>query len=132
MTRLRHHLREQRWLALWLVGLALAMRIAVPAGYMPMFSGKTVAVALCSGYGPMQMAMPGTVSHPDKPGEHDKSAAPCGFSGLATPSLGGVDPIVLVLAIAFIIATAVITVPPRRVVPATYLRPPLRGPPITA
>ena len=110
------------------------MRIVVPAGYMPMFSGHSVMIELCSGYGPieMTMTMPGMANHPDKKGEHGKGEMPCGFSGLSTPSLAGADPILLATAIAFIIAAAFRPVPASRVVLPTYLRPPLRGPPITA
>ena len=134
MRSFRHHLLQRRWLASWLVGLALLMRMAVPAGYMPMFSGGTVTIELCSGHGPMRtaMAMPGMADHRDKKSEHGKGELPCGFSGLSTPSLAGATAILLALAIAFIIATVFLAVPPRRVALPTYLRPPLRGPPATA
>ena len=108
------------------------MRIAIPAGFMPMFSGNSVTIQLCSGYGPMTMAMPGMADHHDKQGEHGKQDVPCGFAGLAAPSLAGADPILLAIAIAFVIASGFLPIPPRRVALPFYLRPPLRGPPTTA
>ena len=122
---LRHH-----WLAFWLVGLALLMRIVVPAGYMPMFSGNAVTVALCSGYGPMKMAMPDMAGHHGKESERGKGETPCGFAGLTTPSLAGADPILLGLAIAFIISTIFLAASHGPVARPIYLRPPPRGPPI--
>lgn len=105
----------------------------MPAGYMPMFSGNVIMIELCSGYGPvkMTMAMPGMADHHDKNSEHGKSEMPCGFSGLSTPSLAGADPLLLVLAIAYIVATVFRSAPLTRVTLPTYLRPPLRGPPTT-
>ncbi|MGI4876585.1 MAG: DUF2946 family protein [Janthinobacterium lividum] len=140
MTAFRHHLLRRRLLALVLVALALLVRFAVPAGYMPVFSGNTVTIALCSGSGPMKLAMPGMSDHDSgdhdtgdhDTGEHGKGEMPCGFAGLAAPIVTGADPIVLALGVAFIVATVFRAVAPRpRALPA-YLRPPLRGPPSTA
>ena len=119
MTAFRHHLLRRRWLALVLVTLALLVRFAVPAGYMPVFSGNTVTIALCSGAGPMKMAMPGMAGMADHDsgnhdtGEHGKGEVPCGFAGLAAPFVAGTDPIVLTLAVAFIVATVLRAVAPR-------------------
>ncbi len=132
MQSLRHHLLQRRWPSVWLIGLALLMRIAVPAGYMPTFSGGSVAIELCSDYGPAGMTMHGMAGHHDQKGGHGKGETPCGFSGLSTPSLAGADPILLALAIAFIVATVFRAAPRRRIALPTYLRPPLRGPPTAA
>lgn len=108
------------------------MRIVVPAGYMPVFSASAVTFELCSGHGPMTMVMPGMGDHHDQKGGHDKSEMPCGFSALATPSLAGAAPILLALAIAFIVAIVSRSVARGRIAPPSYLRPPLRAPPATA
>ena len=111
------------------------MRVVVPAGYMPTFAGNAVTIALCSGYGPMKMSMPGTAGmagHQDKKSDHGKSDMPCGFTGLSMLSLAGTDPVLLALAVAFIVATTFLMVPPSPVVVPTFLRPPLRGPPTAA
>ncbi len=142
VTALRHRLLHHRWLTLGLIVLTLLVRFAVPVGYMPVFAGNTVTIALCSGSGPMTMAMTGVAAmtgpargdsaSDHDPGGHGKAEMPCGFAGLSAPFVAGADPVVLALAVAFIVATVFRAVAPRaRVVPAN-LRPPLRGPPATA
>ncbi|MEG3159095.1 hypothetical protein U1763_01135 [Sphingomonas sp. LB2R24] len=61
---------------------------------------------------------------------HGKMEMPCAFSGLSAQALASVDATLLVAAIAFVMAIGIR--PARRLVPAraSYLRPPLRGPPI--
>ena len=133
MHRCRRQLLRHPLLAAWLVGIALLLRIAVPVGFMPVVVGTTVTIEICSGTGPMKMAMaiPGPGDHRDQ-GSDRHSKAPCDFAGLANPALAGVDPILLVLAIAFVVATAFRMIPVRRPALPSYLRPPLRGPPATA
>jgi hypothetical protein len=69
----------------------------------------------------------------DHHGKHDSSGKndmPCGFAGHAPASLASADPVLLAIAIAFIIATAFRMPASRPVVRRFgYLRPPLRGPP---
>ena len=89
MHPLRRHLTLHRWAAAWLVAFALAVRLLVPAGYMPM-AGKA-GLEICAGQNAdlaAMAAMPGmaTVDHamPMKavdhgkamPGDHDHD---CGF-----------------------------------------------------
>jgi len=91
---LRRHLSLHRWPAAWLVAFALAVRLLVPAGYMPM--AGTAGLEICAGQNadlramaPMAglAAMPGmAMDHamPMKgmdhgkamPGDHDHD---CGF-----------------------------------------------------
>jgi len=90
---LRRHLKLRRWPAAWLVALALAVRLLVPAGYMPM-AGQA-GLEICAGQTmdmPAMAAMPGPESMhamsmhvmPMKsmdhgkhmPGDHDHD---CGF-----------------------------------------------------
>lgn len=115
-----------------LLALALLMKLAVPAGFMPTISDGRILVSVCSGTGPttMVMTIPG-VEHgkPDGDTRHDKAEQPCAFAGLSAPSLAAADPILLAAAILFVLilgtrpfAALVSTTPP-------HLRPPLRGPP---
>ena len=130
MTAWRRLIRRHRRLAGWLVLLALAVKLAVPAGFMLGNSADgSVVLELCSGFGPVQlgMAMPGMDHHQDKSDQHDKQVCP--FAGLSLPSLAGADPLVLAIAIAFIAAFALHFADTPRVVRFAYLRPPLRGPP---
>ncbi|MGI4732521.1 MAG: hypothetical protein ACRYFW_12355 [Janthinobacterium lividum] len=138
MRSLRHHLLRHRWLACWIVAAALLMRIVVPAGYMPMASGGAIAIALCPGDGPVPAAMamagmtdPHALGDHGR-GDHGKAGAPCDYSSLSAPSLGGADAILLALALAFVVAAALRRPAPRRLARLPYLRPPLRGPPAVA
>ncbi len=151
MSALRRLILSRPLLMGWLCVAALALKLLVPSGYMISGEGGRVAIILCSGVAP-SMAGPSTTgalnaASPDMVmgnhvmsghamPEHDPSAShgktemACAFSGLSAQALAGVDAILLVAAIAFVMAIGVR--PVRRLVRvrASYLRPPLRGPPI--
>ncbi|QCB44384.1 hypothetical protein E5673_11835 [Sphingomonas sp. PAMC26645] len=123
-------------MAAWVLACALVMKILVPAGFMPVVSGGRVTIEICGGIAPAQkvmapmmaMPMPGMAHHPGK-SDHQEREMPCAFSGLTAPSLAAVDPVLLAIAIAFIVGLVFRV---RTAVPITaraYLRPPLRGPP---
>lgn len=126
MSELRRYLRSRPWLAALVIAAALALRVLVPAGFMPTVADGRVTLTLCSGVAPAPMVrMPGMMHHEGG----DRAQSPCAFADLALPMSGGADPVLLVAALAFVMAVAV-----RRVVPLAprafaRLRPPLRGPP---
>ena len=129
MTETRKFLVRHHWLCALLLGAALLVKALVPAGFMPVVSNGVILVQLCSGQGPQTIA----IELPDKAGDHDehnKTEAPCAFTGLSSPTLAAVDALILAIAIAFILATA-FRLPPR-ITPhhGIYLRPPAIGPPI--
>lgn len=130
MTVFRLFLLRHRGLTAWLVAVALLMKMLVPTGYMVGTSVGSIMVELCSGYDPVKMIMHGGTHQPDKP-DHQGKETPCAFSGLGAPSLGGADPLLLALAVAFIMALA-FRIVPRRALPGApaHLRPPKRGPPL--
>ncbi len=111
----------------------MMMKVLVPAGFMPTVDHGQIVISICSGTGPMTMvmAMPG-MEH-GKPGEnqHSKSEQPCAFSGLSAPSLAAADPVLLAIAILFVMALALRPMVPSVVRQRPHLRPPLRGPPAT-
>lgn len=133
MASVRHLLIQHRALAIWLVTLTLFMKVLVPTGYMFGTAHGVVSVELCPAYdAPEPMVMPGGEHHSDK-GEHGKPEMPCAFAGLATPSLSGADPLLLAVAIAFIVRTGFrIAVETEPVGSRLHVRPPLRGPPQNA
>lgn len=133
MTSLRLLLLRHRAFAAWLVAAALLMKVLVPAGFMPVVSAGSITIELCSGYGPQKLtvAMPGMHHQQHKP-DHQGKEMPCGFSGLSAPSLAATDPLLLGVAIAFIIATIFLIATPNAVRTPAFLRPPLRGPPTRA
>jgi hypothetical protein len=134
MDRIRQYFKTRRSVAFLLIALALAMKLLVPAGYMLAPSSKFLTVLVCSGTNmdpvtikvPMAPAVPGT-------GDSDTAdKTVCAFSGLGLAGLAATDPDLLAAAILFILALGFLPVQPvLRAIPA-YLRPPLRGPPLTA
>jgi hypothetical protein len=74
---LRRHLSLYRWPAAWLVAFALAVRLLVPAGYMPM-AGQA-GLEICAGQTadmPAMVSMHGMEHGKAIPGDHDHD---CGF-----------------------------------------------------
>lgn len=139
MAGFRRLFLDHRTLSAWLIVCALAMKILVPAGFMPVVSGGTVTIQICGGTAPsmatmmakatvMAEVMPGMTHHQDK-GDHQGREMPCAFSGLSAPSLAAVDPLLLAIAIAFIVAMGFRRTSTTPVAAPAYLRPPLRGPP---
>jgi hypothetical protein len=134
MAALRRLFRVCPMLAALIVAAALAVRVLVPAGYMPTLDNGSVVIGICSGYGPKMMAV--TIPGLEQTGHHgdegDQARSPCAFADLALPMIGGADAIQLAEALLFILAVALlltVTLPPRA---ASWLRPPLRGPPLIA
>ncbi|MBD8617586.1 hypothetical protein IFT67_01470 [Sphingomonas sp. CFBP 13728] len=140
MAGFRRLFLDHGTLSAWLIVCALAMKILVPAGFMPVVSGGTVTIQICGGTAPTTMVtmiakatmmaktMPGMMHHQDK-GDHQSREMPCAFSGLSAPSLAAVDPLLLAIAIAFIVAMGFRRTSTTPVAAPAYLRPPLRGPP---
>lgn len=146
VTAIRSLFAQRQW-AVLICTAALMLKLLVPTGFMIGTVGGHVAIILCSGNGPAATAT--TTAHaaamtmPEhamaehakaghapghSEGEHGREM-PCAFAGLAAPALAAVDPIQLVLFIAFIMAIGLVTRAVPRLVSAPYLRPPLRGPP---
>ena len=113
---------------------ALVMKVLVPAGFMPVVSAGRVTIEICAGTAPAPMSMattmsmPGMAHHADKSG-HQGREMPCAFSGLTAPSLAAADPLLLAIAIAFIVALVFRVRAAIPVAARAYLRPHLRGPP---
>lgn len=135
MPPLRRLLRHPALAAL-VVAAALALRLLVPAGYMPVIDGGRVILAPCPGTAPAPSqarahAHGGTAhaGHEAPPPAPDKG---CAFADLALPAIGGADPIQIAALIAFLVATALVlqALPPRA--PVRRLHPPAQGPPILA
>ncbi len=133
MTPLRHYLRDRRHFAMAIILLTLLMRLLLPTGFMPEVSAGKITIALCTGHGPatIDLAMPGSSGHHDQ-GQTAKHDMPCPFASGSTHGLAGADPILLAIAIAFVMALCLRPVAVVRIADAPYLRPPLRGPPLTA
>ncbi|MFD1950750.1 DUF2946 family protein [Sphingomonas arantia] len=133
VSALRSLILAHRHIAVLICMAALALKLIVPAGYMVASQNGRVTITLCSGVAPAAMpAMHGDMADHEKPGDHGQTEMPCAFTALSAHALGGIDPIVLLAAIAFVMAAALrpVRTPVRAGTP--YLRPPQRGPPATA
>ncbi|MGI4877107.1 MAG: DUF2946 family protein [Janthinobacterium lividum] len=126
----------QRYLVALLCAATLLLKLLVPAGYMVGNENGRITIELCSGVAsrPMTMAMPGMhgdmIGH-GKSQDHGKAEMPCAFTALSAISLGAIDPIQLVALVAFVMAAGLLPVVLPAAVRPSYLRPPLRGPPLT-
>lgn len=133
VTSLRRLLLDHRTLALWLAALALAVRLLVPAGFMVGSVDGRPVLQLCSGYGPvapMAMAHGGHHGSGDhRESDHPATDMPCPYAGLAQAATTPVDPVLLVLAIAFAMALGVRATRWPALRDRAHLRPPMRGPP---
>ncbi len=111
-------------LALALGLAALALRLAVPAGFMPALDHGRYALAPCAGAGPMAGMHPG--------GADAQAGASCAFADLSLPAIGGTGAAAVAAAAVFAAIAAPFPAPlaPRRA--ALRLRPPLRAPPLPA
>jgi len=123
---------RHRALAAWPIAFALFLAVLVPAGFMPVASGNTIRIELCSGFGPEKMAvpMPGMHHRAGKHGHSGKDPMPCGFSGTSAPSMTIMEPVLLVAAIFFVAATLFRMSIGNVIGSPKFLRPPLRGPPV--
>lgn len=131
MKRIRTFMQRNLAVAALILALALAMKALVPAGYMVgSLSAKTLSVMVCDGQGNetvKQIAVGGKVDGPAE--DHSKAAKECPFTALSMHSLSAADPVLLALALAFILALGFVPISPIRVERRSFLTPPLRGPP---
>lgn len=131
MEVIRTFFRHRRALAALLVAATLCLKAAVPTGFMIGGDARTITVQICrdasGGALPQQMTIPVKQDTGDAHGKPAKGECP--YAALSMASLSGADPVLLALALAFIVAlgfAAICLAPPRR---EYHLRPPLRGPP---
>ncbi len=134
MQVFRAFVKRHRALASLLVALALCIKAVVPAGYMVESSAHMLTVTSCdaaTGHNvTKQIAIP--MKDGSGKGTAGQGKGDCAYSSLQGASMSGTDPVLLLLAIAFILILGFAPVysPVRR--PFFSLRPPLRGPPVPA
>ena len=116
--------RSHRGLAILLAIAVLWTKALMPAGYMIGTSTSSeITIQLCEG-GSRTLLLPGKSDHSGQ-----QAKADCPYAGAAIQGLTGAEPLLLALALAFIIALGF--APVRHVArkARSRLRPPLRGPP---
>lgn len=135
MSRLKALTRKHARLALVLVVFALAVKAFLPAGFMVSAAGErflTVTICADASGTPQQMRI-AIHDKDDIGGDRSESAdtgQPCAFSGLGHAALGGVDPILLAAALAFVLLAGFAPLRSPALRDIAFLRPPLRGPPL--
>ena len=134
VTSLRRLLFGHVPAACLLLMLTLCMKLVVPVGFMPQLTDGRVELVMCDGMAPVTpvVAMHGMHGHHHGHDGPTKPDAPCPFAGLAAPALGGADPIQLAIALADILVAGLVAATAIRLRAAGHVRPPLRGPPVTA
>lgn len=114
-------------LLLLLMAAALALRIAVPSGFMPVADEHGLRVEICTGSGPLTVEI-----DPGKTPQQEQQRDPCPFGLAAGPALT-LPPLPQLPA-----APLAHSPPPypglvaARLIAARALRPPARGPPVFA
>jgi hypothetical protein len=133
VTSFRRLVRKHRFAAAWLVLAALLMKVLVPTGFMPVVTGRLITIQFCSGFGPEKtmVAMPAMGDHKGSTDHSGKGDMPCGFGGHAPSAFSTVDPVLLLLAIAFVMTLGFLVVQVRALKRTVRLRPPPIGPPLT-
>jgi hypothetical protein len=128
VRKLRRPLIATPWIAWCVIALALLVRVAVPGGLMPANVGGILRLQICSGSLHQTVAVDIGL-HRKASGDPYSGDPPCPFSALSSPSLGGADPVLLALAVAFVFASALFFVLDLRPLAPVGLRPPARAPP---
>ena len=134
MTSLRAWILTHRNAAALLLALALIVKLLVPSGFMPAVTAdRTLTISVCTGYGPATttITLPGKGSEGTGHGEGDgvMKHDPCAYSSLNAPVLGAADPVLLIAALLFAFALALLPHAVPVVRGFERPRPPLRGPP---
>ena len=117
-----------------LLALVLAMRLAIPCGYMPVWSGGQLAILPCDGTGPIPASVSGTMAHHQHHHGKDKAAhrSICPYAAAAAQALPhsaiALAEVILLLGAALLLGRVFCFVERHRI----HERPPLRGPPAFA
>lgn len=130
MGIVRAYFLQHRGLAFALVALALCLKVLIPGGYMLSQDYRTITLEIChdaGGASPVVQIKVPAKSSDHLPGKAARGECPYGALGMA--SLGGADPVLLALALAFIMALGFGPSRPALLARIAFLRPPLRGPP---
>ncbi|MFT4053744.1 MAG: hypothetical protein QM681_04505 [Novosphingobium sp.] len=131
MGTARNYFQQHYRQAIILVLLALCLKLFVPTGFMIGQDHSTFTVKICNdatgGSDLVRIIVPLKNGMDPLPGKPAKGECP--FAALSMHALSGADPILLALAIAFIMALGLARLRPTLWASADHLRPPLRGPP---
>lgn len=115
-------------LAVMLAALALALRILIAPGFMPVTAADgRIVLSLCTGHGPVEMAVPGKAPQPAH-----KTHDPCPYGALAAAPLTPETPLLAAVAPLAPVIQALRPMAERPHLGAPAPPPPATGPPLTA
>lgn len=134
MTRLRHLIERRSAATAWLLLLALALRLIVPAGFMPAAAAHGITLVACPEWGaaPAMAAHHAAHQRTDHGEPHRHAEPPCTFAGLGLPTLaaGDLPPLAPPADVVALAATPLGRA--LRIAAADRLRPPTHAPPALA
>jgi len=132
MNRLRIIARKHANWALLFVMLALALKAAVPAGFMLTSANNTITVAICADASgddiPRKIVIPTSPTPPQSKHAGDQTGGTCSWAASGLGVISSVAPLI-VLALVFILLLGLAPIAPPAPRAVFRLRPPLRGPP---
>jgi hypothetical protein len=117
-----------------LFALALALRVVIPSGFMPVQTAHGIVVTICDGMGSGKTMVVDLQRSDDSehPADHHKQPVPCAFAALSAPALAGNLPPVPALPAPLLREIALPPPLTRATASSDFLTPPLRGPPALA
>lgn len=132
MGNLRAFFQMHRGLAFALVVMALALKALLPTGAMVGGNDwRTITVQIChdvsGAISTKQILVPFTKNAGEVPGSPAKGECP--FCALSMAAIGGAAPVLLALALAYIMLVGLAPIRFALTERFAYIRPPLRGPP---
>lgn len=135
MSAIRSFWRANRVAAIWLFALALGVKLLIPQGFMLGREAETryLTVQLCfdgATHRTAQIAIP-MESAPGKSGDRDEPDQHCPFTSLGMGAWGAIDAPIAAAAALFILVSGFVPVRPASRGRTPFLRPPLRGPPLS-
>lgn len=137
MRSLRNLIGDHRCLAIVVIALALCMKIMVPSGFMVGAGPKSLSIMICDGRGlelMKQISLPQAGWQagpaPEQPAQHGKASDACPYAALGMTGLSGAPAALLVVALAFMRMAGIRPAPRPQPARRSFLRPPLRAPPV--
>lgn len=133
MGALRNFLMARRAMAIAVIVLALAIKALVPTGYMIETGARVFTVAICADASGDHVLSRAIVV-PGKPASggqsKSKSGEGCAFASHSAAGVSAADPVLLALALAFIVLLGFLAIALPASSAGRRLRPPLRAPPV--
>ncbi|MBY9061315.1 hypothetical protein K7957_00010 [Sphingomonas yunnanensis] len=131
MTRLRHLIERRPVAVAWLLLIAMALRLIVPAGFMPAGAARGLTLVACPEWGAVPTMAAHHAAH-ERTGHgepHRHTEPPCAFAGLGLPTLAAGDFSPLAPRIDAVALAATAHGRALRLAAADRLRPPAQAPP---